>query len=190
MSTCKMAIVIICLVVTTAAFSASGCGKTTASNENNWEVSVEEATSVLNQAVAYAQARDLEKLGVLAQDKSMTREAWESAGGWETVPAEPPKIVDTYLLPTVQLKNGSQATGGRVLVLDGVNGLGKPYRTEFLVFRSDGPDSGLEGLAVINVVYWSGICIGQYNEDGSVTTGPCPSPTGNSSAKPNTLPGS
>ena len=103
----KIVVAMICLVVTTAAFSASGCGKTTASNENDWQVSVEEATNVLNQAIAYAQARDLEKLGVLAQDKSMTREAWESAGGGETVSAEPPKIVDTYLLPTVHLKDGS-----------------------------------------------------------------------------------
>jgi hypothetical protein len=171
MGTCKIAMGIMCLVVTITAFGASGCGKTTASNEETWQVSVEEATSVLNQAVAYAQAHDLEKLGVLAQDESMAQQIWELAGGWETVPAEPPKIVDTYLLPTVHFKNGSPATGGRVLVLEGSNGMGKPYRTEFLVFRAGG-----SGLAVINVVYWSGICIGQYNEDGSVTTGPCPSP--------------
>jgi hypothetical protein len=177
MGTRKVAMVMMCLAVITAALSAAGCGNTTASNEETWQVSVEEATSVLNQAVAYAQAHDLEKLGDLAGDKSMTRENWELAGGWEAVPAEPPVIVDTYLLPTKHFENGLQATGGRVLVLEGVDGLGKHYRTESLVFRSDDPDySGLEGLAVINVIYWSGTGIGQYNEDGSVTTELRPSP--------------
>ena len=46
-------IIIISLFASIAAF---------ASNENNEEVSVEEAKSLLNQAVAYAQARDLDKL--------------------------------------------------------------------------------------------------------------------------------
>lgn len=173
MSTWKIATVMMCLVVITAAFGASGCGNTTASNEETWEVSVEEATSVLNQAVAYAQAHDLEKLGDLARDKSMTRVNWELAGGWEAVPAEPPEIVDTYLLPTKHFENGLQATGGRVLVLEGVDGLGKHYRTESLVFWTDGLGSK---LAVINVIYWSGTGIGRYNEDGSVTTELRPSP--------------
>jgi len=165
LSTLKVAAIMMCLVVVTVVCGA-GCG-----HDNNWQVSTEEATSVLNQAVAYAQAHDLEKLGVLAQDELMTQQLWEQAGEWETVPAEPPKIVDTYLLPTVYLGHGSQATGGRILVLEGINGLGKPYRTESLVFSA-----GSHGLAVTNVIYWDGVSIGKYNEDGSVTTGPCPSP--------------
>ncbi|MBE0480749.1 MAG: hypothetical protein IBX68_07205 [Dehalococcoidia bacterium] len=167
MATQKVGMVVMCLAVITAAFSAAGCGNTIASNEETWQVSVEEATSVLNQAVAYAQARNLEKLGVLADDKSMTRGNWERAGGWEAVPVEPPEIVDTYLLPTKHLENGYQAIGGRVLVLEGVDGMGRHYRTEFLVFRTDGPSSK---LAVINVIYWSGSGIGQWSEGGSATT--------------------
>jgi uncharacterized protein YceK len=165
----KMTVAMICLVVATAAFGASGCGKV-----STRDISVEETTSVLNQAVAYAQARDLEKLGDLAQDKSMTRTLWESAGGWETVPTEPPEIVDTYLLPTIYFKNGSWTTGGRVLVLEGINGLGKPYHTESLVFSA-----GSHGLAVGNVIYWDSAEIGQYNEDGSATTAISPSPEAN-----------
>lgn len=164
MGTWKIATVIMCLVAAAAAFGASGCGKAPTR-----DVSVEEATSVLNQAVAYAQARDLEKLGDLAQDKPITRTLWESAGGWEAVPTDPPEIVDTYLLPTIYFKNGSWTTGGRVLVLEGINGLGKPYRTESLVFSA-----GSHGLAMLNVIYWDGVSIGHYNEDGSVST-PCPS---------------
>jgi hypothetical protein len=158
-------VIIICSSVAIAVF---------ASNENNEEVSVEEAASLLNQAVAYAQARDLDKLCDLSGSKLMCQHQWEDAGGGQAVPAEPPQIVDTYLLPTVHLKNGGWAPGGRVFVLEGVDGLGKPYRTEFFVFRSR--DSGLNGLAVINGVYWSGAGIAQCDENGSVTTAISASP--------------
>jgi hypothetical protein len=147
-----------------------------AGNENDEEVSVEEATSLLNQAVAYAQVRDLDKLCDLARSELMCQHQWEWAGGGWAVPEEPPEIVDTYLLPTVHLKRGGRAPGGRVLVLEGVDGVGKPYRTEFFVFWTT-DDWGLKKeLAVINEVYWSGYRIGQPNEDGSVTTGVSASP--------------
>jgi hypothetical protein len=157
--------IIICASVSIAVF---------AGNENDEEVSVEEATGLLNQAVAYAQARDLDKLCNLCSSNGICRHQWEDAGGGQAVPAEPPKVVDTYLLPTVNLKWGGRVVGGRVLVVEGVDGLGKPYRTEFFVFRSR--DSGLEGLAVTNVVYWSGFGIAQCDGDGSWTTASSPSP--------------
>lgn len=164
--------IIIAVVIIICSFAAISVF---ASSENNEEVSVEEATSLLNQAVAYAQARDLAKLCELASSKGICRHQWEDADGEQAVPDEPPQIVDTYLLPTVHLKNGDKAVGGRVLVLEGVDGLGKPYRTEFFVFRSG--DSGLEGLAVTNVIYWCGYGIRQPNEDGTMTTGhPNPRP--------------
>lgn len=159
-----IALGVICLAVTDAIVIG---------NENDKEVGVEEATSLLNQAVTYAQARDLDKLCELAGSKGICRSQWELAGGRQAVPDEPPEIVDTYLLPTVHLKNGGWAVGGRVLVLQGVDGLGKPYRTEFFVFRSR--DSGLEGLAATNVIYWSGYGIAQPNKDGSMTTAISPS---------------
>jgi len=142
------------------------------SNENNEEVSVEEATSLLNQAVAYAQARDIDKLCDLCSSNGICRHQWEDAGGGQAVPAEPPEIVDTYLLPTVHLKNGAKAVGGQVLVLEGVDGLGKSYRTEFFVFWTGG-DWGLKKeLAVTNGVYWSGFGIAQCDENGSVKLEP------------------
>jgi hypothetical protein len=168
----KVLRIIIAVVVIICSFAAISVF---ASNENDEEVSVEEATSLLNQAVACTQARDLAKLCELAGSKGICRSQWELAGGEQTIPDEPPEIVDTYLLTTVHLKNGDKAVGGRVLVLEGVDGLGKPYRTEFFVFRSG--DSGLERLAVTNVIYWSGYGILQPNEDGSMTTGhPNPRP--------------
>ncbi len=152
-------VVVICAFVSIIVFTG---------NENDEEVSVNEATGLLNQAVAYAQERDLDKLYRLASSKGICRSQWELAGGGQAIPDDPPEIVDTYLLSTVHLKNGGRAVGGRVLVLQGVDGLGKPYRTEFFVFRSR--DSGLNGLAVTNVIYWSGYSIAQPNEDGSMTT--------------------
>jgi hypothetical protein len=152
-------VIVICASVSITVFAGNG---------NDEEVSVEEATSLLNQAVAYAQERDLDKLYKLAGSEGICRSQWELAGGEQAVPDDPPEIVDIYLLSTVHLKNGGKAVGGRVLVLEGVDGLGKPYRTEFFVFRSR--DSGLNGLAVTNVIYWSGYGIAQPNEDGSVTT--------------------
>lgn len=158
------AVIMICSFVAIAVF---------ADNKNNEEIGVEEATSLLNQAVAYAQARDLDKLYELAGSRGICRSQWELSGGQEAVPDESPEIVDTYLLPTVHLKNGGEAVGGRVLVVEGVDGLDKPYRTEFFVFRSE--DCGLDGLAVTNVIYWSGYGIAQPNEDGWATTASSPS---------------
>ena len=147
-----------------------------AGNGNDAEVSIEEATSLLNQSVAYAQARDLDKLYDIAGSEGICRSQWELAGGEEAVPVEPPEIVDTYFLPEVPLKGGGWVVGGRVLVLKGVDGLGKPYRTEFFVFWTGG-DWGLKKeLAVTNVVYWSGYGIAQCDEDGSWTTALSPSP--------------
>jgi len=73
----------------------------------------------------------------------------------------------------VPLKGGGWVVGGRVLVLKGVDGFGKSYQTEFFVFRSK--DSGLDGLAVTSVIYWSGYGIAQPDEDGSATTASSPS---------------
>lgn len=152
-------VIIVCSSAAIAVFAGNG---------NDEEVSVEEATSLLNQAAAYAQARDLDRLCDLCSSRGICQHQWEGAGGGQAVPAEAPEIVDTYLLPTVYFKGGGWAPGGRVLVVKGVDGLGRPYQTDFFIFRSR--HSGLNGLAVINGVYWSGYGIGQYNEDGSVTT--------------------
>ena len=158
----------ICLAVAIATYGFL-VWRVSAYNENT-EVNVEEAMSVLNQAVTYAQARNLDELCGLSGSKLMCQHQWEWAGGGQAVPDDPPEIADTYLLPTVHLKSGGRAVGGRVLVLEGVDGLSNHYRTEFLVFRSGG-DWGLDQkLAVINVIYWSGASIGQVNEDGTVTT--------------------
>lgn len=170
-------LIVICVICLAVAIATYGVlvWRVSAYNENT-EVSIEESMSVLSQAVTYAQARDIDRLCDLSASKLMCQHQWEWAGGGQAIPAEPPEIVDTYLLPTVHLKSGGKSPGGRVLVVEGVDGLDKPYRTEFFVFRSGG-DWGLDQkLAVINVVYWSDASIGQPNEDGSCITVLSPSP--------------
>jgi hypothetical protein len=51
--------------------------------------------------------------------------------------------------------DGSMEVGGRVLVVCGVTGLGRPYRTEMLVFYDGGE------LGAIEPIYWSGMGIGR-----------------------------
>jgi hypothetical protein len=65
MNILKIARVVVCLVVIAIAFGASGCSKVT-SDVTEAYPSLEEATTVLNQAVAYSQARDMEGLGRLS----------------------------------------------------------------------------------------------------------------------------
>ncbi len=162
------------LIATVICISTIGCGSTETTALSLQEVTIDEAKAILNQAVAYAQARNLGGLCQLGGSVNMCQHQFTGAGGWGTVPSEPPEIVDTYYLPTKHFDNGFQATGGRVLVLEGINGKGEPYRTEFMVFKTDDPSAGSGGLAVINVVYWSGFGIAQPNDDGTVTTGGTP----------------
>lgn len=131
------------------------------------EISVEQATHLLNRAVGYAQSHDLDGLCKLGSSTGMCEPQWRAAGEWAGVPEEPPEIVDTYLVPGRKFKNGMNQLGGRVLVLSGIDGLGKPYRTEMLVFGGGWPS----GLKAANVIYWCGASLPRFNEDGSVSTG-------------------
>ena len=124
------------LVVIFLAIALVGCG--TSANEVA-AVTLPEAEAVLSNAVALAQAHDLTGLGVLADDQSITLRTWQSTDEWTTLPADPPTIVDSYV---------QKAGGGRVLVLEGTDGLGNPYHSELMVFRSD------SRLIVANVLYW------------------------------------
>ena len=92
----------------------------------------------------------------------MCQNHWEDAGGWESLPSEAPGIVDTYLVPAKGLEDGNSIVGGRVLVLEGVDGQNQPYRTEFFVFFDS--DSG--EYVPLYPIYWSGIGIAQTDDQG------------------------
>jgi hypothetical protein len=128
----------------------AGCSSHATENQL---ITVAEATAVLDQGVAYVQAHDLAGLGALADDLLMTETRLNNLGGWDAAPNEPPTIVGNYLLSDVHY-GGYVATGGRVLVLEGIDGLGKPYHSEVLVFHTDGK------LALLNATYWDNSTIG------------------------------
>jgi hypothetical protein len=128
------------LVLVITAVALVGCGK------HSTNVSLAEATATLDTAVSYAQAHDLIGLGTLADNLLMAVRIWGTSGEWNTLPQDPPTVVDNYPL--------NSKLGGRVLVLEGIDGLGKPYRTEFLVYWYNGQ------LTVGNVIYWDGMGLG------------------------------
>ncbi len=85
---------------------------------------------------------------------TMCNHQFRDAGGWAAVPDEPPRIIDSYVVPSM-----GQSVGGRILVLEGGDGLDRPYRTEYLII-----DTGIYGLAPLHSIYWSGISIGPEDE--------------------------
>lgn len=102
--------------------------------------------------VQVAETRDVEAVCRVAG--SNCRTIVETAGGEDAIPSESPTVLETYVVPTRHLSDGKIETGGRALVVCGVDGLGQPYRTDMLVFESDG------SLHAINGVYWSGAGVG------------------------------
>jgi hypothetical protein len=63
----------------------------------------------------------------------------------ESVPPSPPTIASSRHQPS---KDGY--TGGRILLVKGVDGRGKPYETEVLIFRDK------RSYKAIHAVFWSG----------------------------------
>jgi hypothetical protein len=70
-----------------------------------------------------------------------------------TVPATPPRVIGTAVIEPKLRSDGAWDTGGRVLMLCGVDGLGRPYYAELLVFQ-DGTR-----LIATNPLYWTGTCV-------------------------------
>jgi hypothetical protein len=115
-----------------------------------------EAEQLLNLAVQYAQARDLDKLCGLSGSElgiGFCKMQFSAEGGWDAVPKNPPQIVDSY----VAQGNGNYGTEGFVLVLEGVDGLGNSYRTDFIVqpIPEAGPINAWVG--VFMPYYWSNL---------------------------------
>ena len=107
-----------------------------------------EARAFFERVVAAGQARDWDRLCKLNGAPPNCYADLDSPFQKlrETAPADPPRIVETR----VHEKSSPDGSTGRVLVVEGTDGRGRPYRTEVMVSRYEGK---LEGT---NVVYWSG----------------------------------
>lgn len=106
-------------------------------------VSEAEARAYFGRIVAAALANDLEALCALDGAEFNCRQQLGIAGEG-TRPAEPPTIVGSRY----HEKQFSDGTPGRILVVEGTDGRGNPYRTEVLVFREG------DHLEATNAVYW------------------------------------
>jgi hypothetical protein len=119
-----------------------------------------EARRYLARLVAAAQDHDLERLCHLNGAYLNCHKTLEYIGGPDTVPHDPPTVVGTRYHP-----KDPGGTAGRVLVVEGVDGRGRHYRTEVFVFREN-----RFHFKATNGVYWSGA---RFIEDGLVQpTGP------------------
>ena len=112
-------------------------------------ISVADAEQILEQAETFAQAGDIQGLCSLTDLPRRCESMVDAVGGIATAPTESPQIVDTYLLP-----DQGRSVGYRVLVIEGEDATGKPYRTEFGVFYNSE-----RRMSPMHPVYWSGMGI-------------------------------
>lgn len=116
-----------------------------------------DARRYLERMVAAAQDRDFEALcnlnGSVGNCRRMLDTGCDPSSAppaiscKDTVPEQPPTVVATRSSP-------GDDYAGRILVVRGVDGVGKPYETEVLVFREN-----RRSVKAINAVYWSGAAI-------------------------------
>ena len=121
----------------------SGCAFLPRPSANT--ISVAEAQQILAQAETFAQAGYIQGLCSLTDAPRRCERMIDAVGGITTAPTASPQIVDTYILP-----DRNNTVGSRVLVLEGEDATGKPYRTEFPLLYSD------QKLIAPYPVYWSG----------------------------------
>ena len=147
----------------------TGCGPTPTRDPAT--ISIDEALTVLRHAETQARARNVDGLcSVSIQSRETCEHLLRAAGGMAAVPNEAPTVVQSYVVPDTKLDGGSTAHGGRVLILKGTNGLGQPYRMEYVVF-----DKGNNHLVSLVAPYWFNSSFTRVGPEGwGTTSGPPP----------------
>lgn len=133
-------------------------------------VSEGQARRYLDRMVAAARAGDFEGLcdlnGSVGNCRRMLNTACDPSTAppviscTETVPKDPPSVVATRT-------SSGDGYAGRILVVRGIDGTGKPYETEVLLFREN-----RRSLKATNSVYWSGATIIENEHDSPLGTAP------------------
>jgi hypothetical protein len=121
-----------------------------------------EARRYLDRIVAAAQRQDWDAMCALNGAPYNCRVQLEQVGT-DSVPTDPPTIVSNRYSP----KKGRDDTAGRILVVVGTDGKGRPYRTEVMVFREN-----RYHFKAINAVYWSNYKVIEPGPDGGYETHP------------------
>ncbi|HUG87014.1 MAG TPA: hypothetical protein VMM13_20770 [Euzebya sp.] len=112
-----------------------------------------QARDLLTRAVGLAASGQLDHLCTLSPaDASTCSDSLETTGN--VVPGTGPQIVCIVAAPA-----SGPLRGGQVLVVEGVDAVGDPYTTEFIVY-----DSG-HGVGVLDAVFWSGLSVVSYAGD-------------------------
>lgn len=140
---------VVASTVTLILATVVACGPTAAADIERAPTPAE-AEAYLTRVVELARAPDF--AGLCALGGGNCEKILEVAGR-DAVPALPPTLVDQFELPARHNADGSTDVGGRVLVLCGIDGQARPYRTEMPVFFH-----GSE-MRAIEPIYWSGIGI-------------------------------
>ena len=112
-------------------------------------VSERDALAVLDRAVDLASADDLDGLCELTRARPMCERSLDDVGR-DSVPDGRPRVLGTTVHDPVRTDAGT-SLGGRAVEVCGVDGRGRPYRSEIMVLdQGDGPEP-------MNPVYWAGI---------------------------------
>ncbi len=135
-------------------------------------ITLNEATTIVDQAFDSSQRESLVSLCVLGGSELSCQSMWRNLGEWNAVPERYPEIIGTRVLEDQKLDSGNVSRGGFVLELSGMDGLGREYRTDFLIF-----DEGEGNLVALNPVYWSGVSVGHAPSDGQAVAFPAKTPS-------------
>jgi hypothetical protein len=122
-----------------------------------------EARAFLQTLVRAAQAGDMDRLCKLANCSR------DDAVNPPRVPTTPPNVLRTWVLDPSTTPQGQQSSGGRVLVLCGLDADSQPYHSEMLVIRANG------NLHTASFKFWLN---GSVGDGGSPTTASQPPASG------------
>ncbi len=125
-------------------------------------ISLEEAIYVLDQSFESVRQRNLDALCELGGSVLSCERRWHNSGEWDSAPSSYPNLISSMILPDIEMSNGTTSRGGRLLVLEGIDGYGDQYRSEILIF-----DEGGDNLVALNPVFWINTRIARSNDDGS-----------------------
>lgn len=121
----------------------------------------DQARSQLAVLVEAALTRDRARYCAAVEFKFLCEEQWDRAGGAAAIPDAPPHLLG--LRPV---------RGGRVLILCGLDGFDRPYRSELPVMMYD------NGPRVMGGPYWQNVTFsGVHTDDPGVVIAPRPEPS-------------